>query len=165
MEKCWSNIKYIVYKSSPSKVGMGITTTLIKKSYLLKSMLKNIVINWVYYVVIGKRKNKLVQFFVCFHMLCDNKLITRVWTKWCISLISKTFQKHNWLKDGILHMHELVVNRTKLLVEIVRFISLLCDEVTTYDQQSLASIHAWVHSCKKELSTPPWWPCDIVVTM
>jgi hypothetical protein len=104
MEKCWFSIKYIVYKSSSSKVGMGITTTLIKKSYLLKSMLKSIVINWVYYVAIGKRKNKLVQFFVCFHILCDNKLITRVWTRWCISLISKTFQKHigqhNWLKDA-----------------------------------------------------------------
>ncbi len=54
MEKCWFCIKYIVYKSSPSKIGMGITTTLTKKSYLLKSMLKNIVINWVYYVAIGK---------------------------------------------------------------------------------------------------------------
>jgi hypothetical protein len=44
-------------------------------------------------------------------------------------------------------MYELVVNKIKILVETIRFISLLCDEVTTYDQQSLASIHAWVHSC------------------
>jgi hypothetical protein len=31
-------------------------------------------------------------------------------------------------------MHDLVVNKTKTLVEVVRFISLSCDEVTTFDQ-------------------------------
>jgi hypothetical protein len=34
------------------------------------------------------------------------------------------------------HMHELVVNKTLTLVENVRFISILCNEVMTYDQQS-----------------------------
>jgi hypothetical protein len=31
-------------------------------------------------------------------------------------------------------MHELVVNKTKDLVQVIRFISFLCDKVTTMDQ-------------------------------
>jgi hypothetical protein len=41
-------------------------------------------------------------------------------------------------------MHELVVNKTKSLVEGVKFISHSYDEVTTCDQQSWVSIHAYV---------------------
>jgi hypothetical protein len=38
-------------------------------------------------------------------------------------------------------MHDLVVNKTKSLVEGARFISLSCDEVTTSDHYSWISIH------------------------
>jgi hypothetical protein len=37
-----------------------------------------------------------------------------------------------------------VVNKTKSLVEGVRFIFLSCDEVATIDQQSWVSIHVYV---------------------
>jgi hypothetical protein len=33
-------------------------------------------------------------------------------------------------------IHESLVNKTKFLVEHVKFISLSCDEVTSFDQQS-----------------------------
>ncbi len=42
-------------------------------------------------------------------------------------------------------MHELVVNKTKDLVQTINFILFfVCDEVTTMDQQSWVSIHAYV---------------------
>jgi hypothetical protein len=41
-------------------------------------------------------------------------------------------------------MHDLVINKTKTLVEVVRFISLSYDEVTTFNQHSWVSIHAYV---------------------
>jgi hypothetical protein len=40
-------------------------------------------------------------------------------------------------------MHDLVVNKTKTLVEATSFISFSCDEVITLDQQSWVSIHAY----------------------
>jgi hypothetical protein len=42
------------------------------------------------------------------------------------------------------YMHEVVVNKTKNLVQSVQFISLSCDEITTCDQQSWVAIHAYV---------------------
>jgi hypothetical protein len=42
------------------------------------------------------------------------------------------------------YMHELVVKKTRDLVQVVRFISFSFDEVTTLDQQSWVSIHAYV---------------------
>jgi hypothetical protein len=42
-----------------------------------------------------------------------------------------------------INMHELVINKTKGLVQVIRFISLSCDEITS-DQQSWVSIHAYV---------------------
>ncbi len=42
-------------------------------------------------------------------------------------------------------MHELVVNKTKSLVESARFISLSCDEMANSSQQSQVSIfHAYI---------------------
>jgi hypothetical protein len=41
-------------------------------------------------------------------------------------------------------MHDLVINKTKTLVEVVRFISLPYDEVTTFNQHSWVFIHAYV---------------------
>jgi hypothetical protein len=41
-------------------------------------------------------------------------------------------------------MHELVVKKTKDLVQGTRFIFLSCDEVITMDQQFWVYIHAYV---------------------
>jgi hypothetical protein len=46
--------------------------------------------------------------------------------------------------DMATYMHEVVVNKTQILVHITQFVSLFCDEVTTCDQQSWVSIHAYV---------------------
>jgi hypothetical protein len=47
-------------------------------------------------------------------------------------------------------MHDLVVNKTKTLVEVASFISLSYDEVTTSNQQSWVSIHAYVvENCQR----------------
>ncbi len=42
------------------------------------------------------------------------------------------------------YMHELMVKKTKDLVQAAKFISLSCDEVTILDQQSWVSIHAYM---------------------
>jgi hypothetical protein len=42
------------------------------------------------------------------------------------------------------YMHELMVKKTRDLVQVVKFISFSYDEVTTLDQQSWVSIHAYV---------------------
>jgi hypothetical protein len=52
----------------------------------------------------------------------------------------KDFPKTHWFNsicwEMASYMHELVVKKTMDLVQVVRFISLSCDEVTTLDQQS-----------------------------
>jgi hypothetical protein len=63
--------------------------------------------------------------------------------------MSKNFQKPIGFDPLVKHkmtscMHDLVVNKTKTLIEAVRFISLSCDEVTTSIQQSWVSIYAYV---------------------
>jgi hypothetical protein len=62
------------------------------------------------------------------------------------------------------YMHEVVVNKTQNLVQSFQFISFSYDEVTTCDQQSWVSIHAYVvegwqkihllHCCNKWLMGP-----------
>ncbi len=49
------------------------------------------------------------------------------------------------------YMHEVVVNKTKNLVQSVQFISLSCDEFTTCDQQLWVSIHAYVVECWQKI--------------
>jgi hypothetical protein len=41
------------------------------------------------------------------------------------------------------YMHELVVKKTRDLVQVAKSISLFCDEVTILDQRSWVSIHAY----------------------
>jgi hypothetical protein len=60
----------------------------------------------------------------------------------------KDFPKTHWSNsigwEMTSYMHELVVKKTKDLVQVARFISFSYDEVTTLDQQSWVSIHAYV---------------------
>jgi hypothetical protein len=60
----------------------------------------------------------------------------------------KDFPKTHWSNsiswEMASYMHELVVKKTRDLVQIARFISFSYDEVTTLDQQSWGSIHAYV---------------------
>lgn len=42
------------------------------------------------------------------------------------------------------YIHELVVKKTKVLVQAAKFISLFCDEVLIMDQQSWVSIHVYM---------------------
>jgi hypothetical protein len=52
----------------------------------------------------------------------------------------KNFPKTHWLNTNgwemASYMHDLVVNKIETLVEATRFISLSCDEVTTFNHQS-----------------------------
>jgi hypothetical protein len=41
------------------------------------------------------------------------------------------------------YMHKLDINKTKSLVEDVKFISFSCDKMKTFYQQSWVSIHAY----------------------
>ncbi len=78
------------------------------------------------HAVVRERKKKLVQFSTCFHMLVEGRLVIDFECHW-----SNT---SGW--EMASYMHDLVVNKTKSLVEAARFISLSCDEVTTFDQYS-----------------------------
>jgi len=60
----------------------------------------------------------------------------------------KDFPKTHWSNsigwEMANYMHELVVKKTRDLVQVAKFISFSYDEVTTLDQQSWVSIHAYV---------------------
>jgi len=60
----------------------------------------------------------------------------------------KNFPKTHWSNsigwEMTSYMHELVVKKTMDLVQVAKFISFSYDEVTTLDQQSWVSIHAYV---------------------
>jgi len=60
----------------------------------------------------------------------------------------KNFLKTHWSNTSGWEMtscmHDLVFNKTKTLVDVVRFISFSCDEMTTFNQQSWVSIHAYI---------------------
>jgi len=59
----------------------------------------------------------------------------------------KNFPKTHWSNTSGWEMtscmHDLVVNKTKTLVDVFRF-SFSCDEMTTSNQQSWVSIHAYI---------------------
>jgi hypothetical protein len=46
--------------------------------------------------------------------------------------------------DMATYMDEVVVNKTRNLVHNAQFVSFFCHEVTTCDQQSWVSIHAYL---------------------
>jgi hypothetical protein len=60
----------------------------------------------------------------------------------------KDFPKNHWSNsigwEMASYMHELVVKKTRDLVQVARFISFSYDEITTLDQQSWVAIHAYV---------------------
>ncbi len=101
-----------------------------KNERLYVATKKDTILKQVCHIAIWKRKWKVVQFYVCFHMFKGTPrwLIMKAWTIYCISLImSRTFQKPNDQSDWEMAscMHQLVVmNKTKSLVGGVRFISL-----------------------------------------
>jgi hypothetical protein len=68
-----------------------------------------------------------------------NKLLQFLYVKDC--------PKMHWSNTSVwgmaINVHELVINKTKGLVQVVRFISLSCDEITC-DKKSWVSIHAYV---------------------
>jgi hypothetical protein len=62
-------------------------------------------------------------------------------------LYVKDCPKMHWSNTSVwwmaINMHELVINKTKGLVQVVRFISLSYDEITC-DKKSWVSIHTYV---------------------
>jgi hypothetical protein len=86
---------------------------------------------------------------MCFHMISKgrpmtnyeniNKLLQFLYVKDC----PKLHWSHTSVWGMAISMHELVINKTKGLVQVVRFISFSCDEITS-DQQSWGSIHTYV---------------------
>jgi len=81
-------------------------------------------------------KKKLVHFFLCLHMLSKDKPMTNYESmrKLLHCLDVKTFPNTSGRKMAS-YTHELIVNKTKSLVENVKCIFLSHDEVTTFDQQ------------------------------
>lgn len=79
----------------------------------------------------------------------------------------KDFPKTHWSNsigwEMTSYMHELVVKKTRDLVQVARFISFSYDEVTTLDQQFWVSIHAymienWLHiHFVVILTMSGWW--------
>jgi len=103
---------------------------------------KDSIFKLVYHLIVGKRKKKLVQFSTCFHMLVEGRPMIdfESMNKLVHFLDVKNFPKTHWSNTSGWEMascmHDLVVNKTKTFVEVVRFISHSYDEVTISNQQS-----------------------------
>ncbi len=120
----------------------------VKNEHLYVIVMMEIVANQVFHGVVEKREKKLAQFVMCFHMISKGKpminenmkkLLQFLYVKDC----PKMHQSNTSVQGMAINMHELVINKTKGLVQVIRFISLSCDEITS-DQQSWVSIHAYV---------------------
>lgn len=88
-------------------------------------------------MLLEMEKNKMVHFFLCFQMLSKGRPMNnyKSMRKLLHFLNVKSFPNTSgW--EMASYTHELIVNRTKYLVESVKCISLSHDEVTTFDQQS-----------------------------
>ncbi len=93
------------------------------------SIKKDTIVNQIYHVSIGERKRKLVKFLICSHLLVENKPMTNYESmrKLLHFLDVKNFPKTHcsnivgW--EMVVCMHDLVVNKTKALVEGARLIS------------------------------------------
>ncbi len=87
---------------------------------------------------------------MCFHMISRGKPMTNYknMKKLLQFFDFKCSPKMHWFNTigwGMaISMHELVINKTKGLVQATRFISLLCDEITTCNQQSWVFIHTYM---------------------
>jgi hypothetical protein len=101
-------------------------------------------------MLLVKKIKRLVNFFICFHMLSKGRPMTNYESMSMLLhfLDVKDFPKTHWSNivvwEMVACMHDLVVNKTKSLVEGARFITISCDEVTTFDLQSWISIHVYV---------------------
>jgi hypothetical protein len=101
-------------------------------------------------LAIGERKKKLIQLTVYFHLMSEGKPLTDYETmnKLLQFFDVKNYPKMHWSRsigwEMTTYMHEVVVNKIQNLVQSAQFISFSCDEVTTCDQQSWVSIHAYV---------------------
>ncbi len=42
------------------------------------------------------------------------------------------------------HMHDIILEATKFIIGVAQYLSITCDEVSTIDNQSWLSIHAYV---------------------
>jgi hypothetical protein len=63
----------------------------VKSEHLCCSVNKDTIVNQIYHIVICWRNKKLVQFFICFHMMAkvDLWLIMKAWASYYIFLSGK----------------------------------------------------------------------------
>ncbi len=100
-----------------------------KNECMYFSIKKDTIANQICHGIIGERKKKLVKILICSHMLVEGKPMTdyESMSKLLHFLNVKNFPKTHcsnivgW--EMATCMHDLVVNKTKPLVEGVRFIS------------------------------------------
>jgi predicted membrane chloride channel (bestrophin family) len=111
-----------------------------KNEWLYTVVRKDYVASQVSHVTVGERKQKLVQFYVCFHLLSKGRPMTNYdnMSKLLQFLDVKNYPRMYWYNNTgyeiATYMHEVVVNKTLNLVQNVQFISLSYDEVTTCEQ-------------------------------
>ncbi len=97
-----------------------------------------------------KGRKKIVYFVICFHLIYKSKPVMNYenMKKLLYFLDVKDFSKLyqiNTIRWGMATcMCELMMNKTKALVQVATFISFSYDEITTMDHQSWFSIHTYV---------------------
>ncbi len=100
-----------------------------KNECMYFSIKKDTISNQIYHVTVSERKKKLMKFLICSHMLVEGKSMIDY------ESMNKLLHFHNVKNFPKTHcsniaswematcMHDLVVNKTKSLVEGARFIS------------------------------------------
>jgi hypothetical protein len=112
----------------------GLYSCKTRNSHVI--VLKNTIANQIFHGVVIKRKQKLIQFDMCFYMISKGKPMTNYenMNKLLQFLDFKDSPKMHWFNTigwGMAtSMHELVINKNRGLVQATRFISISCHEIT-----------------------------------
>jgi len=105
-----------------------------KNEHLYCLVRKDTIANQIYHVIVGEKKKNLVQFYVWFHMLIKGRSMTYDYesmNKVLHFFDVENFPKTHWSNivgwEMVACNHDLVVNKTKSLVEDAKFMFLSCD--------------------------------------
>jgi hypothetical protein len=100
--------------------------------------------------LVGERHRKLVQFATLFHTLKHGMLMFEyeIHKDLFDFLNFEKSPKIHWTNKSsrvmVQHMHGIILEATQFDIGTTQYLSLICDEVSTIDNQSWLSIHAYV---------------------
>jgi hypothetical protein len=101
-------------------------------------------------VLVGEKHRKLVQFATMFHTLKHGMLMLEYEAQkdlFDFLNLEESLKMHwtnNYGKVMAQHMHGIILEVTQFAIGATQYLSLICDEVNTIDNQSWLSVHAYV---------------------